>query len=135
MKVNIKIYLKFLIAICFLALAFHLLILIKVIPYEITWGGKLKNDKEMYVFEILSIVVNSFFVYVLLQKGNYVKPVFGRKTLSVILWVFFAIFTLNTIGNLFAETTFERSFTIVTLINAVLIWLINKQPANSGGAK
>lgn len=135
MKVNIKIYLKILIAICFLALAFHLLILIKVIPYEITWGGKLKNDKEMYVFEILSIVVNSFFVYVLLQKGNYVKPVFGRKTLSVILWVFFAIFTLNTIGNLFAETTFERSFTIVTLINAVLIWLINKQPANSGGAK
>ncbi|MDP1802420.1 MAG: hypothetical protein Q8L81_13765 [Bacteroidota bacterium] len=118
-----------------MALAFHLLILIKVIPYEITWGGKLKNDKEMYVFEILSIVVNSFFVYVLLQKGNYVKPVFGRKTLSVILWVFFAIFTLNTIGNLFAETTFERSFTIVTLINAVLIWLINKQPANSGGAK
>ena len=126
MKINRKIYFKILIGFCLLAITFHLLILVKVIPYAITWGGKLKSDNEMYVFEILSITVNSFFLYVLLQKGNYVKTVFSEKTLSVILWIFFAIFTLNTIGNLFAKTTFEKSFTIITLINAILIWLINK---------
>lgn len=101
--------------------------MLKVIPYEITWGGKLKNDNEMYVFEILSISINSFFLYVLLQKGNYVKRIFGVKTLSIILWIFFAIFALNTIGNLFAESTFEKSFTILTLLNAILIWLVNKK--------
>ena len=30
---------------------FHLTILIKIIPYEITWGGKLKNDAEMYLLK------------------------------------------------------------------------------------
>ncbi len=75
-------YLKILITISILALCFHLLILIKLIPYEITWGGRLKNDNEMYVFEIISISINLFFIYVLLQKGYLVKNVFNAKTLT-----------------------------------------------------
>ncbi len=130
MQLKNRIYLKILIGICFLVLAFHFLILLKIIPYELTWGGKLKNDSEMYVFEFLSITINSFLLYVLLQKGNIVKAIFGPKTLTIILWVFFGIFALNTLGNLFAESTFEKSFTILTLINAVLIWKINR--SNSG---
>lgn len=124
-----RIYLKILIGICLIALAFHFLILLKIIPYEITWGGKLKNDSEMYVFEFFSISINSFLLYVLLQKGSFVKPIFRPKTITVILWVFFGIFALNTLGNLFAETNFEKSFSILTLINAVFIWIINR--ANS----
>lgn len=130
MQLKDRIYLKILIGICFLALTFHFLILLKIIPYELTWGGKLKTDSEMYVFEFLSITINSFLLYVLLQKGNIVKAIFGPKTLTIILWVFFGIFALNTLGNLFAESTFEKSFTILTLINAVLIWKINR--SNSG---
>lgn len=126
MVFNNKTLLNILIGISFVATIFHLLILVKVIPYEITWGGRLKNDNEMYVFEIISITINSFFIYVLLQKGNSVKRVFGDKKLSVILWIFFAIFMLNSIGNLFAETTFERSLTVLTLLNAVLIWAVNR---------
>ena len=122
-----KIYLKILIGICLAATIFHLLILVKIIPYEITWGGKLKNDNEMYVFETISILINTFFTYILLQKGRFVKPFFGDKTISIILWIFFVIFTLNTIGNLFAKTTFEKSFTALTLVSAILIWITNKK--------
>lgn len=127
MKVKGLIYLKILVGICLSVLVFHLLILVKIIPYEITWGGKIESDTEMYVFEILSIIINSFFLYVLLQRGNYVKSVFGEKTLSIILWIFFAIFVLNTVGNLFAETAVEKSLTILTLLNAILTWLVNKK--------
>jgi hypothetical protein len=130
MKDNKRIYLTILIGICFLALGFHLLIFLKIVPYEITWGGKLKNDNEMYVFEIISIAINSFFAFVLLQKGNFVNPVFSEKVISIILWIFFVLFLLNTIGNLFATTVFEKSFTIVTLVNAILIWRINRKAAN-----
>jgi hypothetical protein len=130
MKDNRRVYLAILIGICFLALGFHLLILLKIIPYEITWGGKLKNDNEMYVFEIISIAINSFFAFVLLQKGNFVNPVFSEKVISIILWIFFVLFLLNTIGNLFATTVFEKSLTIVTLVNAILIWRINRKAAN-----
>jgi membrane protease YdiL (CAAX protease family) len=117
---------KILIVISTLVLIFHVFILLKVIPYEITWGGRLKNDQDMYVFESFSIIVNVFFIYVLLQKGNFVKAVFSEKVVSFILWIFFALFVLNTIGNVLAKTLFEKVFTVVTLLNAGLLWQINK---------
>lgn len=120
-------FIKLLVGISALASLFHLLILIKVIPYDITWGGRLKTDQEMYVFETFSLVVNFFFIYVLLQKGHFIKAVFSPRALTLILWVFFALFTLNTVGNLFAKTTFERGFTVLTLLNALLLWQINKK--------
>ncbi|MFM8834026.1 MAG: hypothetical protein ACKOEV_10420, partial [Cytophagales bacterium] len=54
---------KLLIAISVAALVFHLLIVIKVIPYAITWGGRLKTDSEMYLFETVSIGMNLFFIF------------------------------------------------------------------------
>ena len=126
MKVNKSAYIKILTSISTVAILFHILILLKIIPYEITWGGKLKTDEEMYVFETFSILINSFFVFVLLQKGVFIKPFFGKKTVSITLWIFFAIFVLNTFGNLFAKTTFEKGFAILTLINSILLWEINK---------
>ncbi len=126
MEVNKSVYIKILTSISIVVILFHILILLKIIPYEITWGGKLKTDEEMYVFETFSILVNLFFIFVLLQKGVFIKPFLEKKTVSIILWIFLAIFVLNTIGNLFAKTTFEKGFTILTLVNSILLWKINK---------
>lgn len=126
MEVNKSVYIKILTSISIVAVLFHISILMKIVPYEITWGGKLKTDEEMYVFEIFSILVNLFFIFVLLQKGVFIKPFLGKKTVTIILWIFLAIFVLNTIGNLFAKTTFEKGFTILTLVNSILLWKINK---------
>lgn len=103
---------------------FHLCILVKVIPYEITWGGRLKNDNEMYMFESISIFINLFFAFILLMKGEIIKSFIPLKIVNVILWVFLVLFCLNTVGNLFAETTFEKSLTLLTLANAILIWVV-----------
>lgn len=124
------IYIKLLGAISILAILFHLSILLKLVPYELTWGGKLKTDSEMYIFETISILINAFFIFIILQKGDFIKLFFNKKFVSVILWIFFAIFVFNTIGNFFAETTFEKAFAIVTLVNSVLLWKINR--ATSG---
>jgi len=51
-------------------LLFHLSIILKIIPYEITWGGRLKNDSEMYVFETISIVINLFLFLILTKDRN-----------------------------------------------------------------
>ena len=126
-----KIYINTLLLISALVTVFHALILLRVIPFEITWGGKLKTVEEMYVFETLSILINSFFVFILLQKGEYIRYVMGRKTVNIILWIFFGVFALNTIGNLFAETNFEKYFTLLTLLSSVLIWLIQRTGAAS----
>lgn len=103
-------------------LLFHFSILLKIVPYDITWGGRLQNDSEMYVFESVSIIINLVFLASLLIKGRYIKEVIPMKAVNVILWVFLVIFGFNTIGNIFSETNFEKLFTLVTLAFVFLIW-------------
>ena len=113
-----------LLAVTILSLIFHLLILIGVIPYELTWGGKLDSTKEMWVFETISIVINLFFLHTLLQKGNYIRSKYSKKFIRIIFWVYFILFVLNTAGNIQATTTFEKCLSVVTGLNAVLLLMI-----------
>jgi len=124
----IKIFLGFQIAI----ILFHLCIITKIIPYNITWGGRLQNDTEMYVFETISILVNLFLCWILLMKVNLVKYRFPSQVVNVILWIFFVIFVLNTIGNIFAKTFFEKQFAFLTGAFSILLLIIlkKKKPLN-----
>ena len=126
---TIKIFLGLLFAV----ILFHIFIIIKIIPYNITWGGRLQNDNEMYVFESISILINVFLSWILLMKGNFSNYKFPIRAINIILWIFFAIFVLNTIGNLLAKTFFENFFAILTGLFAVLLWniLIPKKTTNS----
>lgn len=120
---SIKIFLGLLFAV----ILFHLCIITKIIPYDITWGGRLTNDTEMYVFETISILINVFLSWVISMKGNFIKYKFSNKAVNIILWIFFSIFILNTIGNIFAKTFFEKFFAILTGLSAILIWNITKE--------
>ena len=51
----------------------NLLIIIKIIPYKIAWGGRLQNDEQMYIFETLSIIINLLLSFILLMKGRYIQ--------------------------------------------------------------
>lgn len=106
---------------------FHLAILINLIPCEVTWGRRLKNNSEMYVFEGVSILVNLFLVFVLLIKGDYLPILIPERVLNIILWIYLSLFGLNTIGNIFAETLFEKSLSLLTLIFTYLVWTILKK--------
>ena len=109
-----------------MVIIFHLCILAQIIPYEITWGGRLKSPKEMYIFECISISINLLLVLVLLMKGGFIKPYLQQSILNIILWIFLLLFILNTVANLFAKTNFEKSFAVLTLISAILIGIILK---------
>ena len=124
MKNNLS--LKLLLGLLSAVIVFHLCIIVKIIPYTIAWGGRLRNDSEMYVFEFISISVNLFLSFVLLMKSHYLKFYFKEKIVNFTLWFFFGLFVLNTIGNLFAKTTFEKFFSNLTLLSAILIWRVLK---------
>lgn len=121
-KKSITILIGLLIAV----ILFHIAVIIKVIPYDIAWGGRLQNDSEMYVFEAISILINLFLGLVLLMKGDYIKYRLMDKTIDIILWIFLALFALNTVGNICAKTNFEKSLAVLTLVFAILIWKILK---------
>lgn len=133
MKYNktINIVLGLLIAV----ILFHISVVAGAIPYDIAWGGRLQNDSEMYVFEAISILINLFLGLVLLMKGDYIKFRFREKTINIILRIFLILFVLNTIGNLFAKTNFEKSFAVLTFFFAVLIWIILKNKPINDTAK
>jgi hypothetical protein len=119
-KSAIKIMLYLLVAV----ILFHITIILKIIPYDISWGGRIKNDSEMYVFESISILINLFLCFILLIKGKYIRAFLSMKIVNITLWIFVILFGLNTVGNIFAKTNFEKFFTLLTLSFAILIWII-----------
>ncbi len=106
---------------------FHLCIIVGIIPYDITWGGRLKTDEEMYVFETFSLALNLLLMMAVLSRGHIMNVPLPEKVAKIILWIFFGLFGLNTIGNIFAETNFEKYFSILTLSSCILIWFIKRQ--------
>ena len=102
-----------LIALCAFSLGYHVLIVLQFIPYEMTWGGRLKSVQEMYIFESISIVVNLIFLFLLWQE------------LRWFYWVVFVVFFLNTIGNAVSTNFLEKViFTPVTALACLCgLWL------------
>ena len=126
-KQAINIILAFLTAV----LVFHTLILTGVIPYGIVWAGKISTDAEMRKLEVVSILVNAFAILIMVLKADYIKHKIPAKILKAIIWLLAVLFSLNTIGNLFAESGFELYFfTPLTFILAVLCLriVIDKKP-------
>ena len=124
MKTNV--YIRLVVFLLSIVTAFHFCLIAKLIPYDIAWGGRLKNDIEMYTFETISIVINLFLISILLIKGKYLRFTLNNKSVNIVLWIFFFIFILNTVGNMLAKTTFEKAFSVLTLTLAFLIWKILK---------
>jgi len=121
---NINTQIKILLGLLFSVILFHICIIVKIIPYNIIWGGRIRKDIAMYKFETISIVLNLFLSWVLLMKGEFVQFKFPNTTVNRFLWIFFALFILNTVGNFFAKTNFEKLFALLTGLSAILIWNI-----------
>ena len=108
-----------------LFLLLHFIILIKIIPYNLVWGGRLKTDKEMYRFEIFSILINSLFVIVVLVQADFLKIEVPKKTITYALWIMTGLFLLNTLGNATSKNKLEqRLFTPVTILLTIFSLLL-----------
>ena len=103
-----------------LFLILHFIILLKLIPYNIVWGGRVKSDKEMYRFEIFSILINLLFVIVILVQGSFLTIDIPKKIITYALWLMTGLFLLNTLGNISSKNKLEqRLFTPITILLAI----------------
>ncbi|MGF6846885.1 hypothetical protein QFZ51_002120 [Chitinophaga sp. W3I9] len=103
-----------------LLILFHLLIVAKVLPYSLVWGGRLRSPMEMYRLEAISVLVNVFFLLVVLGKRKLLKLPANGKVLSLVLWLMCLLFFVNTLGNLISINKWEQLiFTPMTCILAV----------------
>jgi hypothetical protein len=118
-KIQISIFLFLLIVI----IVFHSFVLLGIIPFDIVWGGKLKNHSEMISLERISLFITILMLMVGLLRAKIIT--FGNHPvkISVMLYTMSILFGLNSIGNLLADTNFEKFiFTPITLLLALLSW-------------
>jgi hypothetical protein len=102
------------------AIAFQLVVLAGLIPTEMVWGGRLKNEEERTVGALVSTTVLVLAAgLVLARMGRFGPSLQAMAKWG--MWAVCALFALNTIGNLVALDLRETViFTPITLIGAVL---------------
>lgn len=106
-------------------IAFHVLVLTQIIPYNVVWAGRLKNKNEMYVFEALSVMINLVLIVAVLAKTNTIRTNRNPIILNVTLWLFVIVFAFNTLGNLTAKANIETYIaTPLTFILGLLCWRV-----------
>ena len=122
-KISMRTSANIIIIILLSVFVFHILVLIGVVPYNIVWGGRLENISQMYVFEIISLTINSVIMFIVCMKAGYIKTYINLKLINVTLWFLVAIFLLNTIGNIVSLSALESMiFTPLTFISALLFY-------------
>ena len=104
---------------------FHFAIILGIlffnfVPIDYLWGGRLQSREQFLVFEIISLLIQSICLFLTLIKAKYLKLSKLETVAHVGMWILFGIFLLNTVGNVFAKTYFEKMFAFVTAILAIL---------------
>ena len=107
------------------SMIFHLFVISGIIDFNIIWGGRINSSYEMYVFEVISLITNALFLFIVLLKAEFLKLKISLKFINIGLWFMSVLFSLNTVGNLFSKNEMEKAiFTPITLICAILCLIL-----------
>lgn len=120
--ISIRLASNIIIAINAIAILMHVLILLKIVPYDFVWGGRLKSEADVIIFESISLVVQILFILIIAVKAGYVFKGKFKRTLNVSIWVMFGLIVLNTIGNLASNSGLETM--VMTPLTSVLALLV-----------
>ena len=94
---------------------FHLLVLIGLVPDTVVWGGRITQRQKLIIMETVSLITIILVGAISFIHGRMISTGNGTMVLRIVVWGFAALFLLNTMGNIFAKTAFERfAFTPVT---------------------
>ena len=100
---------------------FHVLMLLRVLPADVAWGGRVAASGDLAALEAASLVVTLFFAVVVAAKAGHLGPRVPRRAVSITMWVVFGYLTLNVAGNLASASSLERAvFTPVSVVLALL---------------
>lgn len=92
---------------------------------DLTMGGRYKVfPKKLRIVLVSQLLLQVFFVIVILQMGGYLPLWFSHKTTRIILIVMAVYLSLNVLMNLASKSRKERLImTPLSLIAAVCFWI------------
>jgi hypothetical protein len=99
---------------------FDILLLLRVIPATMVWGGQISEAANNLVpLEVTALVVTLVFAVIIAAKMEYIHAGRFKLGVTVGVWIIFAYLILNTIGNLASGVRFENLiFAPITVILA-----------------
>ncbi|MFF2483909.1 hypothetical protein [Paenibacillus sp. NPDC058071] len=116
---------QLLISFLILLTVFHVLILLRVVPYEIVWGGQINDFSSFVILEAVSLLLTLVFIWVISLRINIVKTNKFKRTIQVSVWFIFVYFLLNTIGNFASNVSAEQwIFAPITIVATLLAFRI-----------
>jgi hypothetical protein len=87
---------------------FHVLVLLRVIPADILWGGRIQGvPSNLVTLEILALLITLLFFVIIVAKTGYVQTDRLSGAVNLGVWLVFAYLILNTLGNLASGISFE----------------------------
>ncbi|MFZ6022527.1 MAG: hypothetical protein ACOYT9_03605 [Patescibacteria group bacterium] len=112
---NLKTAKSILVSINVIALVYHALIVTRVVDFVNVWGGQLQTVVQMYTFETISIAIQMLLLWFILSFK--IEKGVGNRFYIYLFFSLALLMLLNTIGNVFAKTDFERFiFAPLTLV-------------------
>ena len=108
-----------------LLLLFHLVIItgagiVDYITVDIVWGGRIETKEQLVILETISFLAVLLCLFLTMIKTGYLKI----KCLSAIshysMWILSIYFLLNTVGNITADTFFEKSLALISAALSIL---------------
>ena len=104
---------------------FHVLVLFRVIPFSIVWGGTIKTIENMQKMEAISLSVNALILVFVLSELGVIRKKCPRKLAKFFYLLLLNLFIFNTIGNLFSESNLEKTiFTPITLALSIMSFIL-----------
>jgi len=123
--ISIKAAVAIMLLITSATIVFHLLVMAGVFPPDIVWGGNITNRAELMVMESISIGINVVILLFVLAYAGKLKIKLAPSVAKGGFWFLFALFALNTIGNLLAKHSLETYiFTPITFLLALCCFRI-----------
>ena len=88
---------------------FHILVLLRVLPADIVWGGAIQNSStSLFPLEMISLLVTLLLAVVIAAKAGYIKALRFQMAVNIGVWLVFAILLLSMVGNFASGVAFEN---------------------------
>src|SRR5690349_6469721 len=104
-----------------LLVIFHILVLLRVVPATIIWGGQIQGvPANLVTLETVALFVTAIFILIVAAKTGYLQAGKVSGSVNIGVWLIFAYLLLNTLGNLASGISFEKLlFAPITIILAL----------------
>ncbi|MDZ7357750.1 MAG: hypothetical protein ONB33_09115 [candidate division KSB1 bacterium] len=105
-----------------LLIVLHLFVLVKIVPPNFVWGGNIGGSlTRLYILEAISLLMTLIFLFIVIAKLRYSHWSRLNRLINIAIWIMFAYFVLNFIGNLASGVAVEKLiFAPITLLLALL---------------